>query len=105
MRNLALTKKLTDEFCLFLTDMIYVRGQLFPYIFLTPRHKQPFSKMATKKPVGTISHESCAVSHSNLMSRFLFVFLMIQLFFGKYSLKTRWLTEDIKKNWLVSAIS
>ena len=33
VRNSALTKKLTDEFCLFFTDMTYVPGQFIPYIF------------------------------------------------------------------------
>ena len=37
---------LTDEFCLFFTDMTYVPGQFIPYIFLAPSHKRPFSKMA-----------------------------------------------------------
>ena len=31
--NSALTKKLTDEFCLFFTDMTYVPGQFIPSIF------------------------------------------------------------------------
>ena len=30
VRNSALTKKLTDEFCLFFTDMTYVPGQFIP---------------------------------------------------------------------------
>ena len=34
VRNSAPTKKLTDEFCLFFTDMTYVPGKLIPYIFL-----------------------------------------------------------------------
>ena len=42
MRDLALTKKLTDDFCLFFTGMTYEPGQFFPYIFLSPRHKQSF---------------------------------------------------------------
>ena len=46
VRNLALTKKLTDEFCLFFTDMTYVPGQFIPYTFFAPSHKPPFSKMA-----------------------------------------------------------
>ena len=46
VRNSALTKKLLDEFCLFFTDMTYVPGPFIPYIFLAPKHKQPFSKMA-----------------------------------------------------------
>ena len=33
VRNSAITKKLTDEFCLFFTGMTYVPGQLIPYIF------------------------------------------------------------------------
>ena len=37
---------LTDQFCLFFTDMTYVPGQFIPYIFLAPSHKWPFSKMA-----------------------------------------------------------
>ena len=37
---------LTDELCLFFTDMTYVPGQFIPYIFLAPSHKRPFSKMA-----------------------------------------------------------
>ena len=44
--NSALTKKLTDEFCLFFADMTYVPGQFIPYIFLAPSPKRPFSKMA-----------------------------------------------------------
>ena len=32
-RNSALTKNLTDEFCLFFTDMTYVPEQFIPYIF------------------------------------------------------------------------
>ena len=32
VRNSALTKKLTDEFCLFFTDMTYVPGQFISYI-------------------------------------------------------------------------
>ena len=31
-RNSALTKKLSDEFCLFFIDMTYVPGQFIPYI-------------------------------------------------------------------------
>ena len=31
--NSALTKKLTDEFCLLFTDMTYVPGQFILYIF------------------------------------------------------------------------
>ena len=47
VRNSALTKKLTDEFCLFFTDMSHVPGQFIPYIFfLALIHKRPFSKMA-----------------------------------------------------------
>ena len=34
VRNSALTKKLTNEFCLFFTGMTYVPGQFIPYIFL-----------------------------------------------------------------------
>ena len=37
---------LTDELCLFFTDMTYVPGQFIPYIFLAPSHKRSFSKMA-----------------------------------------------------------
>ena len=33
VRNSALTKKVTDEFSLFFTDMAYVPGQFIPYIF------------------------------------------------------------------------
>ena len=33
VRNSAFTKKFTDEFCLFFTDMTYVSGQFIPYIF------------------------------------------------------------------------
>ena len=33
VRNSVLTKKVTDEFCLFFTDMTYVPGQFVPYIF------------------------------------------------------------------------
>ena len=33
VRNSALTKKWTGEFCLFFTDMTYVPGQFIPYIF------------------------------------------------------------------------
>ena len=33
MGNLASTKKLIDELCLFFTDMTYVPGQFFPYVF------------------------------------------------------------------------
>ena len=33
VRNSAITKKLTDEFCLFFTDMTYVPGQFNPIIF------------------------------------------------------------------------
>ena len=33
VRNSALTKKLTDELCLFFTDMTYVPGQFIPFIF------------------------------------------------------------------------
>ena len=33
VRNSALTKKLTYEFCLFFTDMTYVPGQFIRYIF------------------------------------------------------------------------
>ena len=47
VRNLALTKKLTDVFCLFFTDMTFVPGQFIPYIFFAPSHKRTFSKMAT----------------------------------------------------------
>ena len=46
VRNSARTKKLTDEFCLFFTDMAYVPGQFTPHLFLAPSHKQPFSKIA-----------------------------------------------------------
>ena len=41
VRNSALTKKLTDEFCLFFTDITYI-----PYILWAPSHKRPLSKMA-----------------------------------------------------------
>ena len=33
VRNSALTKKLSREFCLFFTDMTYLPGQFIPYIF------------------------------------------------------------------------
>ena len=53
MRNLVLTKKLTDEFCLFFTDMTYVPGQFFPYILgAISGH---FPRWPFKKLVGTIS--------------------------------------------------
>ena len=49
IRNLALTKKLTDEFCLFFINMAYVPGQFFQYTVLSPCHKRPFSKMVALK--------------------------------------------------------
>ena len=58
---------LPDEFCLFFTDMTYVPGQFIPYIFLAPSHKRPFSKMAAKKLVGTITYEPLVGLHSNLV--------------------------------------
>ena len=49
-KNSALTKKITDEFCLYFTDMTYVPGQFIHYIiFLAPSHKRPFAKMAAWK--------------------------------------------------------
>ena len=33
VRNSAPTEKLTDEFCLFFTDMTYVPGQFISYFF------------------------------------------------------------------------
>ena len=48
MRNLALSKQLTDELCLFLlTDMTYVTGQFF--LTFTSSHMRPFSKMTAQK--------------------------------------------------------
>ena len=44
----ALTKKLADNFCVFLTDMTHVPEKLFPY-FLAPDHRKPFSNMADQK--------------------------------------------------------
>ena len=37
VRNSSLTKKLTDEFCLFFTDMTYVPGQFIPYIYFVTK--------------------------------------------------------------------
>ena len=46
VRNLALTEKLPDEFCLFFTDITHVPGQFIPDIFfLAPSHKRQFSKL------------------------------------------------------------
>ena len=50
--NLALTKKLTDKFCLIFTFMTYVTGQFFPYIFLAPSQKPSFCKMTDQKACG-----------------------------------------------------
>ena len=44
--NIALTKKLTDEFRLFFTDIAYVPEILPIYFFLHQANKRPFSKMA-----------------------------------------------------------
>ena len=52
MRNLALTKKLTDKFCLFFTDMTYAWA-IFPIYHLeAPHHEWPFSKMAAQNACG-----------------------------------------------------
>ena len=53
----ALTKKVTDEFCLFFKDMTYVPGQFFPYIFFVtkPCISDHFLRWPPKKLVGTIS--------------------------------------------------
>ena len=49
VRNSALTKKLTDEFFFFFTDMTSVPWQC---IFLAASHKRQFSKMAAYKACG-----------------------------------------------------
>ena len=91
MRNLTLTKKLADEFCLFFIDMTYVPGQFFPYIFLAPCHKRLFSKMTAQKACGhyiflTDEFKLYRVGISDDL-----------ITFGKNSLKTRWLSEDTLK--------
>ena len=65
VRNSALTKKLTDEFCFFFTDMTYryVPGQFIPYIFFCGH----FPRWPSKKLVGTITYESLFGLHSNLV--------------------------------------
>ena len=53
IRNLAFNKEVTDELCLFFTEMTYVPGHFFPYIFWGAlSHKRLFSKMAAKKGCG-----------------------------------------------------
>ena len=55
VKNSALTKKLTDEFCLFFTDMTYVPGQFIPYIFFWHQAiSGHFPRSLPKKLVGTI---------------------------------------------------
>ena len=66
--NSALTKKLTDEFCLFFTDMTYVPGQFIQYIFwghqVISGH---FPRWPPKKLVGTITYAPLVGLHPNLV--------------------------------------
>ena len=66
--NSALTKKLTDEFCLFFTDMTYVPVQFIPYIFYWHQAiSGHFPRRPPKKLVGTITYEPLVGLHSNLV--------------------------------------
>ena len=68
VRNSALTKKLTDEFCLFFTDMTYVPGQFIPYIFFWHQViSGHFKRWPPKKLVSTITYEPLVGWHSNLV--------------------------------------
>ena len=67
VRNSALTKKLTDEFCLFFTEMTYVPGQFIPYIFLHQAINGHFPRWSPKKLVGTLTYEPLVGLHSNLL--------------------------------------
>ena len=54
-------EKLTDEFCLFSTDMTYMRlGSSFHIFFVAPSRKRPFSKIGAQEGYGgdilVISH-------------------------------------------------
>ena len=68
VRNSALTRKLTEEFCLFFTDMTYVPGQFIPYIFFWHQAiSGHFPRWPPKKFVGTITYEPLVGLHSNLV--------------------------------------
>ena len=71
VRNSALNKKLTDEFCLFFTDMTYVPGQFIPYIFFGHQAISGHSpRWPPKKFVGTITYEPLVGLHSYLVWSF-----------------------------------
>ena len=68
VRNSALTRKLTDEFCLFFTNMTYVPGQFILYIF--GGHQAisgHFPRWPPRKLVCTMTNEPLAELHSNLV--------------------------------------
>ena len=67
VRNSALTKKLTDEFCLFFTDMTYVPGQFIQYIIWHQAISGHFPRWPPKKLVGTITYEPLVGLRSNLV--------------------------------------
>ena len=58
---------LTNEFCLFFTDMTYVPGQFIPYFFWHQAISGHFPRWPPKKLVGTITYEPLVGLRSNLV--------------------------------------